>query len=158
MKLITFRMMDELIGQAAKTERQRLNFNIHESPSDPVQRLFIATGPSSYFRPHRHPGKSEFAIVLRGRFDILLFDANGVVTERVSAGPNHDTFALEIPQDIYHTWIPQAEASLFFEVKEGPFDPATASQFAPWSPAEGTAQVKAFQEKLRTIGPGAGIA
>jgi len=148
MKLITSRMIDELIARASETKRLRINYNVHESSSDPVQRLFIAAGRSSYFRPHRHPGKSELAIVLRGLFDILVFNDDGVVTERITAGPDMDIFAMEIPADQYHTWIPMTEKSLFFEVKEGPYDPATALQFAPWSPKEDSLPVKEFQAKL----------
>jgi cupin fold WbuC family metalloprotein len=148
MKLVTNRMVDEWIAKAGKTQRLRTNFNIHESLSDPIQRLFVAAGLDSYFRPHFHPGKSEFAIVLRGQFDILLFDDEGVVTERVSIGPGREAFALEIAADRYHTWIPMEEKSVFFEVKQGPYDPAAALSFAPWSPEESSPRVKEFQAKL----------
>lgn len=153
MKRVTERMMDELIARAGETARLRTNYNIHESLSDPVQRLFIAAGLSSYFRPHRHPGKSEFAVVIRGVFDIIIFDDEGVITERVSAGPGRDIFALEIPADVFHTWIPMAEGSVFFEVKQGPYDPTTLS-FATWSPEEGSAGVTEFQAKLLTAQAG----
>ena len=158
MKLITTLMIDELISQAGETKRLRANYNIHESLSDTVQRLFIAAGLSTYFRPHRHLGKSEFAIVIRGLFDVLVFDDAGVVTERISAGADTDIFALEIPPGACHTWIPMAEQSVFFEVKQGPYDPAVSLVFAPWSPEEDSAQVKAFQAKLLTAGIGQRVA
>lgn len=148
MKLITAEMLDELVGKAGEATRLRMNFNIHEQLSDPVQRLFIAAKPSSYFRPHRHPGKSEFAIVCRGRFDVLIFDETGLLTRRVSIGPQQNAFGLEIPADAWHTWIPRDEASVFFEVKQGPYDPATSMEFASWSPAEGSPEVAAFQARL----------
>ncbi|MEE9914139.1 MAG: WbuC family cupin fold metalloprotein [Deltaproteobacteria bacterium] len=158
MKLVTHRMVDELIEEAGKTGRLRTHYNIHESLSDPVQRLFVAAGRASYFRPHRHPGKSEFAIILRGLFDVILFNGEGTVTDRISAGPGLDIFALEVPADVYHTWIPRAEHSAFFEVKQGPYDPATSLDFAPWSPAEGAAGVAEFQAKLLALCPGDRIA
>ena len=158
MKLVTSRMVDELIAQAGETKRLRTNHNMHESLSDPVQRLFIAAGLSSYFRPHRHPGKSEFAIIIRGLFDVIIFDSQGMVTERISAGPDTDIFALEIPADVYHTWIPMVEGSVFFEVKQGPYDPATSLLFASWSPEEGSARVKDFQAKLLALRAGDRIA
>ncbi|NLD79889.1 MAG: cupin fold metalloprotein, WbuC family, partial [Smithella sp.] len=116
MKLVTSRMIDEMIVKAGESPRFRTNYNIHESLSDPVQRLFIAAGLSSYFRPHRHLGKSEFALVIRGLFDVILFDDEGTVTERVSIGPDTGIVGLEIPADQCHTWLPMAEASVFFEV------------------------------------------
>lgn len=148
MKLVTTRMVDEWIARAGESLRLRTNFNIHESLSDPIQRLFVAAGLNSYFRPHVHPGKSEFAIVLQGQFDILLFDDEGVVTKRVSIGPGRQAFALEIPADRCHTWIPMEKKSVFFEVKQGPYDPAAALSFAPWSPEESSPRVKEFQAKL----------
>lgn len=93
MKLVTNRMVDEWIAKAGKTQRLRTNFNIHESLSDPIQRLFVAA-------------------------------------------------------DRYHTWIPMEEKSVFFEVKQGPYDPAAALSFAPWSPEESSPRVKEFQAKL----------
>ena len=158
MKLITSRMIDGLIDTAEKSPRLRTNYNIHESLSDPVQRLFIAAAPSTYFRPHRHLGKCEFAIVIRGLFDILFFDDAGVVTGRVSVGADTDIFALEIPSDVCHTWIPMAEQSVFFEVKQGPYDPETSLVFAPWAPEEGSAHVKEFQAKLLAAGIGDRVA
>ncbi len=148
MKQVTSLMCDEWIARAGQTPRLRVNYNIHEQLSDPVQRLFIAAKPSSYFRPHRHPGKSEFAIVIRGRFDVLVFDDGGTLTERITIGAGDGAFGLEIPADAWHTWIPRDDSSVFFEVKHGPYDPATSMQFAVWSPEEGSDQVKAFQDKL----------
>jgi cupin fold WbuC family metalloprotein len=158
MKQVTSSMCDEWIAKAAIAQRQRFNYNIHEQLSDPVQRLFIAATPASYFRPHRHPQKSEFAIVIRGRFDVLIFNDEGIVTERAVIGQYTDAFGLEIPADVWHTWIPRDESSVFFEVKHGPYDPATSMQFAAWSPEEGSGQVKAFQDKLLAAGIGESVA
>ena len=158
MKLITNRMIDELITKAEEVQRLRTNYNLHESLSDPVQRLFIATGLSTYFRPHRHLGKTEFAIIIRGLYDVLVFDDEGGVTGRISLGADADTFALEIPSDVCHTWIPMAEQSVFFEVKQGPYDPEKSLLFAPWAPEEGSAEVQEFQAKLLTAGIGDRVA
>lgn len=151
MKLITAAMLDDLAVQAGANQRLRCNYNVHEQPSDPIQRLFIAACLNSYFRPHRHPGKNEFAIVLRGLFDVITFDNTGRVSQRVSVGPDADVTGLEIPADVWHTWVPFDDQSVFFEVKPGPYDPATVVEFAKWSPAEGTAEVPAFYEKLLAV-------
>ncbi len=148
MKIVTEEMLASLIARAGASPRLRANYNIHESADDPLQRLFIAAEPSSYFRPHRHEGKSELAVIVRGSFDILIFDQNGKVTSRIRAGRGGDIVCLEIPADVYHTWIPMEEGSVFFEVKKGPYDPAAPASFAPWSPAEGTAPVEEFQSRL----------
>jgi hypothetical protein len=42
-----------------------------------------------------------------------------------------------------------ADESVFFEVKQGPYDAMTIAEFAAWSPEEGSAQVDAFVARLR---------
>ena len=150
MKLITSHLFNELLARAGATTRKRTNHNIHESAADPVQRLFIASRLGSYFRPHRHPGKGEFALVIRGLFDILTFDDDSRLTQRVTIGPGANVLAFDMPPNIWHTWLPRADESVFFETKQGPYDPETAAEFAPWSPAEDSARVAAFSARLQT--------
>jgi cupin fold WbuC family metalloprotein len=149
MKVMTSVLIDELIARAAASDRRRANHNVHDSPSDPIQRMFVAAMRDSYFRPHRHAAKWEFAVVLRGRFDVLLFDDTGCVARRISVGPGAEAVGFEIPPTSWHSWIPAVDGSVFVEVKQGPYDPRTATDFAPWAPAEGAADVGRYIERLR---------
>jgi cupin fold WbuC family metalloprotein len=142
-------MIDEWLMRAGTNARLRTNYNIHESPSDPVQRLFIASMRESYFRPHRHAQKWECALVIRGLFHVMVFDDAGRVIECVPVGSGVETIGFEIPHNTWHTWIPMTDAAVFFEIKQGPYDAQTAAEFAPWSPEEGTAPVDAFIARLR---------
>jgi len=154
MNIFTGQLLDELAARAMASPRGRTNFNIHSSAADPVQRYFIVASRQSYFRPHRHLSKSELALVLRGQFDIITFDERGVVTGRYVVGGDADGFAYETPRATWHTLIVRADGGAFLEVKEGPYDPATAIEFASWAPAEGDASVPQFMEWLRTAQPG----
>lgn len=40
------------------------------------------------------------------------------------------------------------ENSVIFEVKEGPFDPYQAKEFAPWGPGDDSVEVKAYYAHL----------
>jgi cupin fold WbuC family metalloprotein len=120
-----------------------------DKPSDLVQRFLVVANRSSYFRPHRHQTKSELAVVLRGQFDIITFDDRGVVTARHVIGGEADGFAYETPHAVWHTLLARTDGSAFLEVKEGPYDPATAAQFADWAPAEGHAAAAPFMQWLR---------
>ena len=154
MKCIRHDDLNDLCAKAGQLPRRRTNLNVHEQASDPVQRLFVSADTTSYFRPHRHPRSWEFSIVLKGRFDVLVFDDQGRLTHRIALGPQADTAAFELPENTWHTWIPLEDGSLFFECKKGPYDPATTVEFAAWAPPEGAPGAAAFQDKLIALKAG----
>jgi cupin fold WbuC family metalloprotein len=157
MKLFSQELLDELTTKAAASPRLRANHNIHASGADRVQRFFVAARRDSYFRPHRHAARSEMALVLRGQFVILTFDAHGVVTGRYEVGSASGQIGFETPQGTWHTVLAMTDDATFLEIKEGPYDPATASEFAPWAPAEGHDSVPAFLQRLRAAQPGSAV-
>ena len=154
MKLFSRSLLDELTTRATASPRARAHQNIHEAATDPVQRFFVVTNRNSYFRPHRHLTKSELAMVLRGRIHILTFDERGTVTARYSAGDDTASMAYETPRATWHTLVADTDGTAFLEVKEGPYDPATASEFATWAPAEGDPAAPQFLEWVRRAQPG----
>ena len=142
-------MISELVVLAGTNARRRINYNIHESLSDPVQRLFVASWQESYFRPHRHPEKWELALVIRGLFDVIVFDNTSRIIERISLGPEAEVIGFEMPPNTWHSWVPMINGSVFFETKQGPYDAQSASEFAAWSPEEGTTLAQGFTARLR---------
>jgi cupin fold WbuC family metalloprotein len=154
MKVFGQSLLDELAASAAASPRGRAHHNVHTSADDLLQRFFVVADRRSYFRPHRHNTKAEMAVVLRGVFDVLSFDAAGVVLARwrVGAGSGHSAY--ESPQGSWHTLLAEHDGSAFLEFKLGPYDPATAAEFAPWAPAEGDAAATVFQAWLRSAQPG----
>lgn len=158
LKRIAPQLIDDMLRRAADSPRRRTHHNLHEVADDPVQRLVVATRRDAYFRVHRHPAKWELSMVLRGLIDLLIFDAQGVLVERIRVGEGGDALVYELPPDTYHTLVPQAEESVFFEVKRGPYDPQTAAEYAAWAPAEGSPEAAAFASGLRQLEVGARIA
>lgn len=155
MRVFSSAMLDELAEKAAASPRLRANLNVHRSPGDLVQRFFIAAQSQSYFRPHRHGSRAELALVLRGRFDVLTFDALGTVTARYAIGEGTSNLGFETPQGTWHTLIAAPPGGSFLEIKEGPYDPATAAEFADWAPAEAGPEVPRFMAWLRAASAGA---
>ena len=114
-----------------------------------MQRFFVAADRGSYFRPHRHLTKSELALVLRGQFEVVTFDDAGTVTGRQVVGDDTAGMGFETPRGVWHTLVTCSDGAAFLEVKEGPYDPATAAEFAPWAPPEGDAAVTPFLDWVR---------
>ncbi|HYX74252.1 MAG TPA: WbuC family cupin fold metalloprotein [Steroidobacteraceae bacterium] len=154
LKLLPQSLLDELAAKAAASPRLRAHHNIHLSHDDLVQRFIVVAEGDSYFRPHRHATRAELALLLRGRVDVLLFDERGRVLARHVVGAHAGNLAYETSQGVWHTLVPAASGCAFLEIKQGPYDPATAVQFAAWAPAEGAAAVPAFRSWLRGAQPG----
>lgn len=138
-KRITSSLLAELDRKAGASPRLRTNHNLHEAPEANVQRLAVKLKRGTYIRPHRHKVRWELGITLQGEMDLVLFNEDGLLTERVRMAPNGSTLLVELPAAQWHSYVCVSETATFFEVKEGPYDPATSSEFAPWSPPEGDA-------------------
>jgi cupin fold WbuC family metalloprotein len=150
MKIFSRSLLDELAAKATASPRKRANYNIHASSDDPVQRFFVAADRQTYFRPHRHLTRSELALTLRGRFEVITFDDTGRVTGRYAVGDGTPGMGYETPRGTWHTLIACTDGATFLEIKQGPYDPATAAEFAPWAPPEGDAAVPRFLDWLRS--------
>jgi hypothetical protein len=74
---------------------------------------------------------------------------------RYSVDAGGELLGYETPSATWHTLLARTDGSAFLEIKEGPYDQATAAEFAPWAPPEGDARVPQFLERLRTAQPGA---
>jgi len=158
MRFFPKHLLSELAGKAQASERRRAHLTLHSGPQDPVQRFFVTAVEGTYFRPHRHAAKAELAIVLEGEMDLLTFDEQGTVIERTRVGSGAEHFGFETPAGTWHTLIVVTPTASFLEVKQGPYDPATASEFAPWAPAEGGMDAAAFNDRLAGAAKGTNVA
>src|SRR5581483_11829649 len=157
-KRITSSLLTQLDRKAAASPRLRTNHNLHEAPESNVQRLAVKLRRGTYIRPHRHKSRWELGITLQGEMDLVLFNDDGLLTERVRMAPGGSTLLMELPAGQWHSYVCVSETATFFEVKEGPYDPASSSEFAPWAPAEGDAAAGRCLEGMATAGPGARFA
>lgn len=111
--------------------------NFHQESSDPLQRMFNALEPGTYVQPHRHlnPDKRELFVVLRGSVAVLLFSDRGEVVRREVLCPGKNP-GIEIAPGEWHTLCALEPGTIVFEVKDGPYNPLTDKNFAPWAPNE----------------------
>ena len=148
---ITRDLLQRLCARAASAARARTNHNFHEL-DDTYQRMLNVVQPGSYVRPHRHhdPPKSESFIVLQGEIGFLRFTADGTVTEARRLGPAREAAGVDLQPDVWHAFLALAPDTVVFEGKNGPYDPATDKEFAPWAPEEGAAEAAAYLSKLES--------
>ncbi|GAB3627110.1 protein WbuC [Pandoraea terrae] len=142
MKTLTYAQLDALTQQAETSPRLRMNQNLHEALDEPIQRLAIAMEPATYIRPHWHRHTWELLSTLRGRFVVLTFDADGVVSQRAVLG--EDAPVLESPQNVHHMVVSLDPGAVIFEVKHGPYRPFVEADYADWSPAADTPEAAAL--------------
>ena len=152
-EIIDTAALDRLADAARASPRRRKNHNFHESNEAVCHRLLNAVEPGSYVVPHRHvdPNKDETFVVLRGRFGLVLFDADGEVTQSLvldSAGPQ---LGITIPHGTFHSLVALAPGSVFFEAKAGPFAPLLPEEVAPWAPAEQAPGAAEYFERLEKL-------
>jgi cupin fold WbuC family metalloprotein len=157
MKTISLAQLQDLTLKASQSARGRAHLNVHDSAEDVVQRFFVAVEPRSYIRPHRHLTRAELVVVLRGRFEVLTFNDLGTLLARHAVGEGAGLLAFETPPGTWHTLLSDAPGTVFLEVTEGPYAPATAVEFATWAPAEGSPEAPGQLETLRNAEIGQSI-
>lgn len=138
---ITDALFDSVAAEAAESPRRRMNYNFHSGPADNPHRFLNVLLKGTYIRPHRHadPAKAETFIVLEGEAEVLIFGDEGRITERHRLGHSSGagkTWGVDLAPGVWHTIIALTERAVCFEVKPGPWEPATDKDFAPWAPAE----------------------
>lgn len=141
--------MDEARSLAAKSPRHRAIVRYHEH-DEAVQRMLNALEPETYVRPHRHqdPDKLEVFIALSGRALVLQFDEAGAVRDFQVITAGGSPAGVEIPPRTWHSVVALAPSTVLYEVIEGAFSPESHKSYAPWAPAEGTPEAKAYHEVL----------
>lgn len=137
MKLNTF-FFNQLLEKANKSERKRAHHNLHTSFDDPTQRLCIALMKGTYVRPHQHVGPTswELILILKGTVGIIIFDDDGIILDKDILTPGGSISGLELKPNTWHTVYPVTEEAIIIEVKQGPYDPQNAANFATWAPME----------------------
>jgi cupin fold WbuC family metalloprotein len=147
---INSEMTNSLTEQAGRSPRLRKNRNFHSDYADPVNRMLNAFEPGTYVRPHKHesPDKCEVFILLTGRAAAIRFDDTGSIGEYAILDSENGNFGVEFAPREWHTIISLAPGTVLYEVKPGPYAPLTDKDFAPWAPAEGSAETGDYLDSL----------
>lgn len=115
-------LLNEVLAEAGRSPRLRMNRNFHESLDAPAQRLLNALLPGTALPIHRHRHTAETYILLKGRIDVCFYDDMGKRTARFQLDPANGNYGVQIPKGQWHT-IEVLQPSVIFEVKDGPYTP-----------------------------------
>lgn len=150
-QIISPALLDGLTDRAAISARLRTNHNFHQSFEENPNRFLNVMIKGTYVTPHRHttPPKSESFVVLRGQLLFITFDDDGGFQSVTRLG-SQDNYGIDIAPGVWHSIIVESETAICFEVKPGPYAPASDKDFAPWAPREGEAGCGAYAEEVYT--------
>lgn len=75
-------------------------------------------------------------MLIEGACSVLVFTPDGRLVERADLSATGARMA-QVPPGAWHSIVATAPGTVAFEVKPGPYVPATDKNFAAWAPAEG---------------------
>lgn len=162
-QLITRQLLERVIEEARQSPRKRKNHNFHSGDADNPHRFLNAILRGSYVRPHRHttPPKPEAFVVLQGYAILFCFDDEGKIISRHMIGDDlllpdlpawlrdePTSRGVDVAAGVWHCIAALTDVVVIYEVKPGPYAPASDKDFAPWAPAEGDPAASPYLQTL----------
>ena len=130
MKVLDDYLFDVIESEAKASPRHRMNYDLRtqgmdEDPEwrDTSQRMLNVMMKDTVIPIHRHTETSETVIVLRGSGDEVIYDDKGQVVDRVTLQYGSECSAVQVPRNVYHTFIPHEDGTVIFEAKDRAYDP-----------------------------------
>ena len=154
--LIDRELIQATLEKARQSPRRRMNYNFHAGPQDNPHRFLNVLLENTYIAPHRHlrPPKAESFLVLEGQIAMFCFADDGSVRSRhvLEHGAGTEAVGIDLPAGVWHSLTAVSPYAVCYEVKPGPWDPATDKEFAPWAPREGEAGAAEYLRALLANG------
>lgn len=129
MKKLNSNLFDIIEEEAKASPRHRMHYDLRtqamdDDPSwkDMSQWMLNVMMKDTVIHIHRHTETSETVIVLRSSGDEVTYDENGKKIERVTLTYGSDCAAVQVPRNVYHTFIPHEDGTVIFEAKDRAYD------------------------------------
>ena len=147
-QLLSRELLDSLIEHARRAPRLRTNHNFHSGPEDTPHRFLNVMARGTYIAPHRHldPPKSESFLVVEGELAFFTFDDAGNILAVDRLG--RDPIGIDVQPGVWHSMAVLTDYAVCYEVKPGPYAPASDKEFGPWAPREGDPGTQAYLKLL----------
>ena len=136
MRVIDEKLLNEVSERVNANPRRRMHYDLRtqafdEDPDwkDTSQRMLNVMMKDTVIPIHRHTETSETVIVLRGSGDEVTYDDDGHELERVTLAADSGCRAVQVPRNVYHTFVPHEEGTAIFEAKDRTYDPEGTEVF-----------------------------
>lgn len=137
MKILDYNLFDNIEELAKENPRRRMNHDLRTQAEecgttewrDMSQRMLNVMMKDTIIPIHRHSETSETVIVLRGSGDEVTYDETGKEIERVTLRYGSECAAVQVPRNVYHTFIPHEDGTVIFEAKDRAYDPVGTEEF-----------------------------
>lgn len=113
-------LLGKLFEQAVVKPRLRQNLDLRTSANDNSQRMLNALLPGTVVPIHRHPQSTEDVFLLCGKIVEVVYDNEGIETDRILLDPTAGSYGCVVSQGAWHT-VEVLEPSVIFEAKDGGF-------------------------------------
>lgn len=132
--IVDQKLIDQLLEQAEKNPRKRVNYDMRTSQEDGSQRMLNAMLPGTEVAIHHHPNSNENVIVITGKIYEILYEEELVVNgegvmvhgsrlrekERLYLCPAEGIYGCQVPKGVWHT-VEVIEPSVIYEAKDGKY-------------------------------------
>lgn len=116
-------ILDNLTQAAKESPRLRMNYNLHESLDDSVQRMFNAIEPGSVIPIARHLESNETLIMMRGKLRVDIYNDKKEVIETCILDKAAGNIGYHIEKGKWHSVESLESGTVLFETREGPYRP-----------------------------------
>lgn len=115
---------DNLLKEAADSERLRVAYDLRNSDNDGSQRMLNALMPGTIVPIHRHKETNETIVVLKGSLEQFIYNDKGGIIEQHIFEANSSKCGMLIPAGCWHN-IKVLEPTIILETKEGKYRPVS---------------------------------
>ena len=115
--LIDDKLLDKVSVGAKSRPHLLMNYNLHETLDDKVQRMLNALEPVTIIPTQKHHDSAETIIILRGMLKITLYDDDENIIEQYGLNPLNGKYRCHIPKGVWHSIEVLSPNTVKFEVK-----------------------------------------
>jgi len=139
------RKLKEIAAALNGTKNVRLC--LHDSPKAIFHNMIVLENKIKYYRPHKHPSKSETFHIIEGTMAVIVFAENGQI-ENSSVLDAQENFLYRVDANTYHAVMPLSDLVIYHESKPGPFI-GKSDIYPSWAPEESNIElVNQYKQRM----------